>query len=331
MAQAVEIAQKLKLTSIALGCLTRKELCSAFARVNPNTLMTLQNSYNWQSGRSVPRSFSIFEDWAGALGIENGPHFVMSSSLSEFVRVLGEKFSLPAELLKTFGYEGPAAPSSSAPSAPFAAGPSSDDADNIWTGARLLQGNFFAISPSWSPSQHGQLVGGPLTIDFVNDALIASYQETVLGQTVPFSGIGTTDGRTCQLSLQCAADGRNFLMAFHLPPLPGNIAGGIFAGSAIYDPNSEPTASSIVLLRNHALSLEELAALSQYLSPEPETMAPMLEQLGYGSDPDLRAEREILRLILGDGFRSTVTVRRDLISEAATLMDRRRMDVMGSL
>ena len=246
MAQAVEIAQKLKLTSIALGCLTRKELCSAFARVNPNTLMTLQNSYNWQSGRSVPRSFSIFEDWAGALGIENGPHFVMSSSLSEFVRVLGEKFSLPAELLKTFGYEGPAAPSSSAPAAPFAAGPSSDDADNIWTGARLLQGNFFAISPSWSPSQHGQLVGGPLTIDFVNDALIASYQETVLGQTVPFSGIGTTDGRTCQLSLQCAADGRNFLMAFHLPPLPGNIAGGIFAGSAIYDPNSEPTASSIV-------------------------------------------------------------------------------------
>ena len=40
MRQAVDIAKKLELTSVALGCLTRKELCTAFVRVNPNTMMT---------------------------------------------------------------------------------------------------------------------------------------------------------------------------------------------------------------------------------------------------------------------------------------------------
>ena len=43
MRQAVDIAKKLELTSVALGCLTRKELCTALVRVNPNTIMTLQN------------------------------------------------------------------------------------------------------------------------------------------------------------------------------------------------------------------------------------------------------------------------------------------------
>src|SRR3546814_938288 len=56
MRRAVDIARKLELTALALGCLTRKELCAAFVRVNPNTIMTPQNCYNWQSGRSVPRS-----------------------------------------------------------------------------------------------------------------------------------------------------------------------------------------------------------------------------------------------------------------------------------
>ncbi|WPZ34004.1 hypothetical protein T8K17_22535 [Thalassobaculum sp. OXR-137] len=318
MAQAVEIAQKLKLTSIALGCLTRKELCSAFARVNPNTLMTLQNSYNWQSGRSIPRSFSIFEDWAAALGIDQGPHFVMSSSLGEFVRVLGEKFSLPADLLKSFGYDGPAAPSADLPPR--------DDGGSIWTGGGLLRGSFLAVSPSWSPSQRGRLVCGPLTIDVVNETLVASYQESVLGQTVPFSGTGTTDGRTCQLMLRCPATGDGFLMAFHLPPLPGNFAGGIFAGSAIYDPNSEPTASSIVLLRNHALSVDELATLSQYLAPEPDVMSDQLAKLGYAADADQVAEREILSLLLDERDEATITVRRERVTAVAVLLDRRRLE-----
>lgn len=321
MAQAVDIAQKLKLTSIALGCLTRKELCTAFTRVNPNTLMTLQNSYNWQSGRSIPRSFSIFEDWAAALDLADGPHFVMSSSLSEFVRVLGEKFNLPDELLQSFGY--------SAAAAPARAAPTPDATDAMWSGGGLLRGSFLAVSPSWSPLQNGRLLCGPMAIETSENGLTATYQEIFLGQSIDFAGSGVSDGRTCQLVLQCSASGGSYLMAFHLPPLPGNLAGGIFAGGAIYDPNSEPTASTILLLRNHCLSPDDLAGLSGYVSPEPEPIAERLEQLGYGRDPAHAAEREILRLVLGDGATATITVRRDRISPAAILLDQRRLDAAG--
>src|SRR3546814_18562938 len=101
MRRAVDIARKLELTALALGCLTRKELCAAFVRVNPNTIMTPQNCYNWQSGRSVPRSFGVFEDWAAVIGIAEGPLFVMSSGLSEFVGGLGGNFALPADLMRS--------------------------------------------------------------------------------------------------------------------------------------------------------------------------------------------------------------------------------------
>lgn len=323
MAQAVDIAQKLKLTSIALGCLTRKELCTAFARVNPNTLMTLQNSYNWQSGRSIPRSFSIFEDWATALGIPEGPHFVMSSSMNEFVRVLGEAFSLPDELLKSFGY-------SSTGIVTEDSSPSVDGSEAMWSGGSLLRGSFLALSMSWSPSQHGRLVCGPMTLETSGTGLSATYREIVLGQTISFLGTGVADGRTCQVMMQCSANGGSFLMAFHLPPLPGNLAGGVFAGSALYDPNSEPTASTIVLLRNHVLSLDQLTDISGYLPAETDAIGSRLENLGYGSDPDQAAERGILGLMLGDGTAPTVTVRRELIAPVASLLDQRRMVVSAT-
>lgn len=322
MAEAVDIARKLKLTSIALGCLTRKELCSAFARINPNTLMTLQNSYNWQSGRSIPRSFGIFEDWAAALGISEGPHFVMSSSMNEFVRVLGEKFSLPDDLLKSFGYAG-----TSPAAAPHSSG---DGSDLMWSDGGLLRGSFLALSMAWSPSQSGQLLCGSMVLDATPDALSATYQEIVLGQPIGFSGIGMVDGRTCQLTLQCSAVGGSYLMAFHLPPLPGNLAGGIFAGSALYDPNSEPTASRIVLLRNHTLSSDELTALSEYLPPDPDALSDPLEKLGYGSDPDQGVERAILDLVVGNGPSPTITVPREQISRVAILLDQRRMSVSAT-
>src|SRR3546814_7379342 len=53
MRRAVDIARKLELTALALGCLKRKELCAAFVRVNPNTIMTPQNCYNRSEERRV--------------------------------------------------------------------------------------------------------------------------------------------------------------------------------------------------------------------------------------------------------------------------------------
>src|SRR3546814_7045405 len=108
--------------------------------------------------------------------------------------------------------------------------------------------------------QRGRLLSGVLTRDADGSGLTARYRENILGRTVLFTGDARTDGRTCQVTLRCAANGGTFLMAFHLPVLPGNLAGGIFAGSAIYDPDSDPTASVILLLRSeeHTSELQSL-------------------------------------------------------------------------
>lgn len=322
MRQVVDIARKLELTSIALGCLTRKELCTAFARVNPNTIMTLQNCYNWQSGRSIPRSFSVFEDWAVAVGMAEGPHFVMSSSLGEFVRVLGDRFALPDELIAAYR--------SPSPEADAAKSVRAGEGETLaWDSTALLRGSFLALSPSWSPVQRGRLLAGALTLDADGGGVTALYQERILGRTVDFTGRGIADRLTCQLSLQCEANGSTFLMAFHLPALPGNLAGGVFAGNAIYDPNSDPTASMILLLRNHALPPAGLEETLAYLEPDETALADYLDRLGYGCDPALAFEREVLRLLAGDTAGPCVSVPRDAIGRISVMLDQRRLDLTG--
>ncbi len=323
MRQAVDIARKLELTSIALGCLTRKELCTAFVRVNPNTLMSLQNCYNWQSGRSVPRSFGVFEDWAAVVGMAEGPHFVMSSSLSEFARVLGDRFALPDQLLEAFGRPAEVEPPRLC--RPARARPSPG------TAPRCCGAAFSASSPSWSPPQRGRLLLGAIAIDLEGGSVTARYRETILGRPVVFAGGGRTDGRTCQLTLQCEASGGTYLMSLHLPALPGNLTGGVFSGNALYDPNSHPTASAILLLRNHALPLAELEESSEYLDADETALAGRLEQLGYGRDRALAAERQVLRLLTGGDAGLTVSMPRDTLGQAAVLLDQRRLDAAGGI
>jgi len=332
MRHAVAVAEKLELTSIALGCLTRKELCAAFLRVNPQTVMTLQNSYNWLSGRSVPRTFSLFEDWALALGLDEGPHFVLSSSLEEFAAALGRKVVLPAGLLGSLGggsaataaAEDRAARSAAEGLAPAAA--PAPTGGTAWRNGALLHGSFLALSHSWSPEQRGRLLGGALTLQVEEGGRIAAdYLERFLGRSVRFSGSGLEDGRTGQLTLRCEANAATYLMAFHLPALPGNLTAGVFAGTALYDPNSEPTASGILFLRNHALDREALEAACGYEDLDSDALARLLALLGYGEDPDRAAEQALLALLSPAATGPLLSLPRDGLIAAATLLDRRRL------
>ncbi len=277
--------------------------------------MTLQNSYNWQSGRSSPRNFGLFEDWAGALGLAEGPHFIMTSSLEEFVRVLGERLSLPDQFLESFGRQ-PAAPP--APEAEVAA---------AWRNGALLRGSFMALSLSWSPTQRGRLLCGSIAFDVQpGGGLTADYRENVLGRLIGFTGGGIEDGRTGQVTLKCDVNGASFFMAFHLPTLPGNLAGGVFAGNALYDPNSEPTASAILLLRNHLLPRAELDKAADYRDLDEASLSELLAMLGYGRDPGLAAERALCELLSTSGDAPPmVSVARHMLGPAAVLLDARRI------
>lgn len=319
MRRAVDLGKKLELTSIALGCLTRKELCAAFARINPHTILTLQNSYNWMSGRAAPRSFSLFEDWAQVLELDEGPHFILSSSLMDFARALAHKSLLPENLLGSLeeAPEHDAAPVTGNGSAP-------------WRNGALLKGSFLAISISWSPAQRNRLLVGTMSLGpRAAGRLEARYVEALLGEKVVFQGSGLEDGRTGQLSLQCEANGASYYMSFHLPPLPGNLAGGIFAGNAIYDPNSEPTAGAILFLRNHLLPEKELEAVSGYHDLEEASLARCLALLGYGEESQRQAEGALLGLLLRQGGEPLVALPRAALAQAAALLDQRRLTSLG--
>ncbi|HSF95346.1 MAG TPA: hypothetical protein VLA52_10000 [Thermohalobaculum sp.] len=51
---ANDFAEKLRVTARALGCVTQKELCMLFREANSATSFTLDNSYKWMSGLSLP-------------------------------------------------------------------------------------------------------------------------------------------------------------------------------------------------------------------------------------------------------------------------------------
>ena len=95
------LALKLKLTALALGCPTNKELCARFAAVNPATLFVTQNAYKWLSGKAMPRTSSVYEDWARVLGGALTAPFLASSSFEEFQHAICARFGVPETVLAT--------------------------------------------------------------------------------------------------------------------------------------------------------------------------------------------------------------------------------------
>src|SRR5690554_796798 len=316
MARVVAIGSKLELTATATGCLTRKELCAAFARVNPNTQLTLQNSYNWIRGRSHPRSFSLYEDWAAVLRLPEGPHFIMSSSLEEFARVLGERFDLPQAILTPLGVEARLRLSSSE---------LQGNDGGPWHNRALLEGSFLAFSLAWSPTQRDRLLIGSARIGSRNGVFTLRYFEQILGDHVPFEGTCSLDGRTAQAVLRCDANEALFFMTLHLPPVPGNLAAGLFAGNAVYDPDSQPTASAILFVRNHGLEEEDLRKLLGYDALEPAALARCLDALGYASSGELEAEKALLKLLKGSADKALLKLDRAALIHVAALLDKRRL------
>jgi hypothetical protein len=318
MTRAVDVAEKLDLTAIALGCLTRKELCAAFFRVNPTTVLTLQNCHNWIAGRSVPRSFSFYEDWAQVLGLDEGPHFVMTTTLATFTERLATKIGLPEVLLAALN------------KSPLAeAEPRVEPADAptpSWRTNALLHGSFLVLSLAWAPTARGRLLGGALLLGAGGDGeLRADYLETVLGQMVRFMGRGMKHERTAHLTLKCMANGGTFFMALQTPILPGNLGAGVFAGNTVHDFDSAPSACPALLVRNHALTQEGLESRTDYLDAGVEGLAGLLEDLGYGRDPAYAAENALLHLLTTVSDIPLIAIRREALAGAATLVDERRL------
>lgn len=272
------LALKLKLTSLALGCSTNKELCARFASSNPATRFIPQNAYKWLSGKAMPRESSVYEDWAQVLGGALSAPFLASSTFEEFQHAIRSQFDLPETILSALKAEAGLAPSSH--EAALASPPPRIGEPPV--GEHWLEGSYLAISPAWSRTERGRLILG--AVDIRADAtaqLQLSYRENLGNRQVFMRGHLLSDGRSAQSPLTCSYTHRLIFLALNLPAPPANLIGGILSGAAVHDADAQATASRILLLRAQGGRAEVPGSRTGYLCADGLLVADELAALGY--------------------------------------------------
>ncbi|KUL93271.1 hypothetical protein DK26_24850 [Bosea sp. WAO] len=275
------LALKLRLTSLALGCSTHKELCARFAAINRTTLFVPQNAYKWLSGKAMPRASSVYEDWVRVVDGALTAPFIASSSFQEFQDAICTRFVVPETALAMLRAEAGLPPGRD----PIVAAPSSASSNAPQLGGHWLEGGYLAISPAWSRAAGGQLILGAVTIHpTAAQRLEISYSENLFNRQVLMSGQLLHDGRTAQGALTCSYTHRLFFMALNVPTPPASLIGGIFSGAAVHDPDARATACRILLLRAHGIQPEALLARAGYLGADGALVERELAALGYRDD-----------------------------------------------
>ncbi|MEW5422895.1 hypothetical protein [Amorphus sp. 3PC139-8] len=285
-----ELSRKLRLTALALGCATNKELCARFATVNPNTAFTAQNAYKWVGGKATPRLSSVYEDWARVLGEDLTASFVAAASFKEFAAAVQERHPLPEAALARLErdrVEGRAVPLDPATPAP------EPRTQPLWQSNHLLCGGYLAMSYAWSRAETGNLILGRMEVEARPDGgLDASYTEKLFGRLVPMMGQVSGDGRAAQAVLRCSFSGRLYFLALQVPSPPANLVGGILVGSALHDPNARALAGRMLLVRDR--SVGQLSGGLGYLPPDPARLDGEIARLGYADTPERQAASQAL-------------------------------------
>lgn len=265
-AMAVEFAEKLRLTAKALGCTTQKEFCARFIELNPTTHFTLQNSYKWMKGRSLPRSGEVYRDWAHLLDLDRSAQFLLDCPLDTFSGLLAARYGLTHEAIET----------------------QSGDSSNVGTHG-LLQGTYACYSLAWSKAARGRLIRGSLSIWLDADgSLSARYEEQVAGGKLVFSGRVRGTARTVSIMLEDGEKDHVLFFSFPAPLPPGTVLTGLLAGSVYHDLETRPTAARVLCVRSlHAG--EVVTRGNRYLDACAETINRDLECIGY----DLGTEQSI--------------------------------------
>ena len=289
--QGKVLANKLRLTSLVLGCSTNKELCSRFASVNPSTAFVAQNAYKWLGGKAMPRVSSVYEDWAQVLGGGVSAPFIASSSFDEFAAALGKLYSVPQKALASLQQElaPPVDPSTNAEG-------SAGDAVRLTQPAdQFLVGDYLALSSAWSRGEAGRLIIGYVRVEAKGRmGLQVDYCESLFNRLIVMNGALVCDGRSAQSAMTCAYTRRLIFLALQVPPPPANLIGGIMSGAAIHDHEARSLATRIVFIRAHC-NEDALSGLSGYIDATESLVAEKLTVLGYRSEvgPNSAAARLI--------------------------------------
>lgn len=269
MATPTEIAEKLRLTTRALGCSSVKELCGRFRAVNASTYFDLQRSQKWLQGKAEPRFAEVYQDWAKVLALPRDGAWIAACSLEEF----------EAELVARFGPQ---------------AAPTRAPARASSTLGVEIAGRYAAYSLAWSPHFAGRVLRASLQLNLARAGTIgAEYREDLPIGAALFQGTAAIAGRTLHLPLHDVATGLPLFMSFALPGPPAAVLCGVQCGAALLSHSAEPMAGRILLVRLRGAP--EVRASNRYLAPG-ESVAADLAALGVALPPDAEA---MLRAALG--------------------------------
>jgi len=232
-----DLATKLHLTAVALGCNGRKELCVRFRNVNPNTHFDLERSHKWMQGRAAPRYPQVYEDWARVLGTKRSGAWLASCPTEDFLLEICTLHGLePAELLRRVQSEIPATRDA----------PHRKDAFDLY-----LRGTYVCYSRAWSPYYRDHLISGELTLgpDGTRFALRATYTEALLAGAVTFEGELLLAGRMLHVILRESTAGSALFMSMFLPGPPASVLCGVMSGTTLVGPEALPSTTRLVAVR----------------------------------------------------------------------------------
>lgn len=315
------LANKLRLTSLALGNATHKELCGRFAEVNPGTVFTIENCYKWMRGKTEPRVSSVYGDWASVLGGGLTASFIAASTFDEFATAVQALYSVPDAALAKLREQ-------SSDPLQVAIGPGGlTSHNNPWQTNRLLLGNYLAISLAWSRAEQDRLILGRATITQDESGnLLTRYQENLFGRSILSTGQMVCDGRLAQSPMICTSTGRLYFLGLQAPTPPANLIGGMLSGGALYDFEARIVAGRIALVRDHR-SEDEPRHLQGYMDASPTLIDRELANLGYQTDERRRRAAERLLSFLREPAPSgLIEIRADALGQVTLAFDHLSVD-----
>lgn len=283
---AHHIDRKLRLTAALLGTVTRKDLATAFRRVNPATAFDVERANKWLQGRAQPREFSVYEDWAKLLNLGRPGAWIADCDVETFVEAICAHHGLERQELERQAEALHHAPSSR-----------QEDRGLILALGRT----YLCYSHAWSPYYRDQLIRGTLTIDAASGAAgsAATYAENLPTGCLQLSGSITLAKRGMFLDLREAGGDAQSLICLFPPSPPGSMLGGYMCGTTMIGPEPQPSVTRIVMIRLPC-SNSQLNEIGSYLPPDA-SIADDLGRFGLKLDHPRSLDQHFSRFLSGGG------------------------------
>lgn len=279
----LDLAAKLRLTAELLGCAGRKDLCARFRAANPATQFDLERAHKWLQGKALPRSASVYDDWAKVLGTSRSGAWLAACTLDAFLQEVCALYNAdPIALMRQ---------------AEMRHGEAATSVPRSRNSEDYLCGNYACYSSAWSPYYRGHLIRGALLIEPAQrgTGLSATYTESLFREPAAFSGPVILAGRTLHLHVREASGMPPLFITLIRPGPPASALCGVMSGATVVGPEPQPSMTRMAVIRVP----EPADSSNRYLQPAPNAIAEDLLALGLRLDNPSETDALLRDLLIG--------------------------------